>query len=114
MRIVLSAEFVLLLSLSFLFFFFFFASNLRSSEHSHFREKSWLMTYLVLLPLHTGLARNVTDTDCWGQNVGRDLATLKRRMLTNRTRNRAENLCVSIFYSIPIDRTREVSRFGVP
>ena len=72
------------------------------------------MTYLVLLPLHTGLARDVTDTDCWGQNVGRDLATFKRRMLTNRTRNRVENLCLSIFYSIPIDRTREVSSLRGP
>ena len=72
------------------------------------------MTYLVLLPLHTGLARDVTDTDCWGQNVGRDLATLKRRMLTNRSRNRAENLCMSIFYSIPIDRTREASSLRGP
>ena len=101
------------------FFFFFWGGVLRtqpfpSALYQRRAEKGWLMTYLVLLPLHTGLARDVTDTDCWGQNVGRDLATLKRRMLTNRTRNRAENLCVSMFYSIPIDRTREVSRFGVP
>ena len=39
------------------------------------------MTYLILLATHSGLVYDVTDTDCWAQNVsaqGRVSATWRK------------------------------------
>ena len=64
------------------------------STHSQLRaEKGWHVTYLILLPTHSGLVHGVTDTDSWSQNSSthsRIFATIKRRFLTDRTKNRAK------------------------
>ena len=33
------------------------------------QEKRWSVTHLILLPTHSDLVRDVTDTDCWAQQL---------------------------------------------
>ena len=62
-------------------------------------RKKWVCDVFNTFATHGGLLRDVTDTVCYAQNgstLGRLFKTIKRRCLTNRSRNRAKNCCVSV------------------